>query len=60
VDKLLLRPAEAADLIGVGRSQVYLLIKRKEIPSVRLGSSIRVPARALLQWAEELTTRGEK
>src|SRR5438093_10413669 len=43
MDRLLLRPTEAADLIGVGRSKVYELIAKGDIPSLRIGSSVRVP-----------------
>jgi len=50
MERLLLRPIEAADLLGVGRSKVYDLIATRQIPSIRVGGSIRVPARALEQW----------
>ena len=53
VDKLLLRPQEAAELLGVGRSKVYALLAAGEIPSVRVGKSVRVPAAALRRWVEE-------
>ena len=35
MDKLLLRPTEAAAAIGVGRSKVYELLARGDLPSVR-------------------------
>ena len=50
MDKLLLRPVEAAEAIGIGRSKVYELIARGELPSVRIGSSVRVPVDALRAW----------
>lgn len=50
MDKLLLRPTEAADLIGVGRSKIYELISKREIPSVRLGGSVRIPIDGLRDW----------
>ena len=50
MDKLLLRPAEAAEAIGVGRSKVYELLASGELPSIRVGSSIRVPVDALREW----------
>ena len=53
MDKLLYRPAEAAELLGVGRSKVYALLATGEIPSVRVGKSVRVPAAALRRWVEE-------
>jgi len=53
MEKLLLKPLEAAQVLGIGRSLVYELIARKEIPSVRLGRCIRVPAESLRQWLRE-------
>lgn len=49
-ERLLLRPAECADAIGVSRSKAYELISSGEIPSIRLGGSVRVPVEALREW----------
>lgn len=46
-DRLLYRVPEAADAIGVSRARAYELIAAGEIPSIRLGSSIRVPVEEL-------------
>lgn len=52
--RLLVRPSEAAELIGVSRSKVYELIASGVLPSVRLdgGRLIRVPMAALEQLAQ--------
>jgi excisionase family DNA binding protein len=50
--KLLLRPAEAADAIGVSRSKAYELIASGQTPSIRVGGSVRVPIQALQEWIE--------
>jgi excisionase family DNA binding protein len=50
VDKLLLKPTEAAEAIGIGRSKVYELLARGELPSIRVGASVRVPVEALRAW----------
>ena len=52
MDQLLLRPSEAADAIGVGRATVYALIRRGELPAVRIGESVRIPAEELQKWVE--------
>ena len=52
MDRLLLRPVEAAEVIGVGRSRMYELLAAGDIPSVRIGSSIRVPVDALRAWID--------
>jgi excisionase family DNA binding protein len=58
VEKLLLRPVEAAEAIGIGRSKVYELLAAGELPSVRVGSSVRVPVDALRAWiARQLEAR---
>lgn len=49
-DRLMLRPAEAGDAIGVSRSKVYELIAAGKIPSVRVGGCVRVPVDALKAW----------
>jgi excisionase family DNA binding protein len=48
--KLLLTISEAAFLLGMGRSFVYELVLKGEIPSIKLGRARRVPAAALEQF----------
>jgi excisionase family DNA binding protein len=52
---LLLRPSEAAELIGVGRTRIYALIGGGVIPSLRIGRSVRVPADGLKDWIARQT-----
>jgi excisionase family DNA binding protein len=49
-ERLLLRPAEAADAIGVSRARAYELIAAGVIPHIKIGTSIRVPVDALRAW----------
>jgi excisionase family DNA binding protein len=51
--KLLLRPVEVAERIGVARSRAYELIHAGVIPSIRIGASIRVPVAALKAWIDQ-------
>ena len=53
MDKILLRPSEVAEAVGVGRSKVYELIASGAIPSVRLGGCVRVPVASLERWITE-------
>ena len=56
-ESLLLRPAEAARLLSVGRSTLYELIARGDIPGViRIGSAIRISRRALEGWIERTSS----
>lgn len=49
-ERLMLRPAETAEAIGVSRSKAYELIARGDIPSVKVGGCVRVPVDRLRQW----------
>lgn len=59
MEKLLLKPAEVAELIGVSRSRAYELIGAGVLPVVKLGASVRVPTTALREWiARQLDAGG--
>ena len=45
--RLLYKPAEAAEILGIGRSKLYELLEADEIASVWIGRSRRVPVEAL-------------
>ncbi len=55
MDKLLLKPLEVAELLGIGRSKTYELIGAGLIPSVRIGTSVRVPTDSLRAWISKQT-----
>jgi excisionase family DNA binding protein len=60
MDRLLLRPIEAAEAIGIGRSKIYELLASGDLPSIRVGGSVRVPIDALRAWIERrLAERAE-
>lgn len=50
MEKLLLRPAEAAEILGIGRSKMYELLATKTVPTIQLGRSVRIPVEALQSW----------
>lgn len=50
--RLMLRPAEAAEAIGVSRSKAYELIASGQIPSIKVGGCVRVPVEALRAWID--------
>ena len=54
--RLMVRPVEAAAMMGLGRSKVYELIAAGVIPSVRIGKSVRIPMDALRHWIEAHTS----
>lgn len=60
MEKLLLRVTETAQLIGLGRSKTYDLIARGELPSIRIGKCVRVPAEKLREWVNARLVSTEK
>src|ERR1051325_9073645 len=53
---LLLEAPDVARLLGLGRTKVYELIARRQIPTIRVGRCVRVPASALARWIEANTS----
>ena len=49
---ILLRVSEAADQLRLGRSTFYRLLGAGEIPTVRVGSAVRIRVADLEAWAE--------
>lgn len=54
MEKLLLTPEDAADLLSIGRSKLYELLGDGRLASVRIGASRRVPMSALYEFVEGL------
>ncbi len=51
---LLVRPEDAAHVLGVGRTKVYELMRSGELRSVRVGGLRRVPVTALAEFVAGL------
>lgn len=54
MERLLLTPEDAANLLSIGRSKLYELIGDGRLASVRIGASRRVPMSALVEFVESL------
>ena len=50
--RLLVRLPEAAEILCLGRSTVYELVARGELPTVHIGRAVRIPLGALEEWVE--------
>jgi excisionase family DNA binding protein len=48
--ELLLRIGVAADRLAVSRATLYRMVRRGDIPTVRIGTAVRVPVSALERW----------
>jgi excisionase family DNA binding protein len=55
MEPLLLKAADVAELLGLGRSKVFAMLAASELPVVRVGRSVRVPRAALERWVVEHT-----
>jgi excisionase family DNA binding protein len=42
-DRLLVSPREAANLLGIGRSTIYLLLRSGDLQSIHIGACRRIP-----------------
>ena len=47
---MLLRPEEAAKMLGLGRSKIFQMLAAGDLPVVRIGRSVRVPSDELRDW----------
>jgi len=59
VERRLLRVVEFAQLLGVGRSTAYLILKSGEIPVIRIGRSVRVDYADAVRWIDEQRDDGK-
>jgi excisionase family DNA binding protein len=59
LEPLLVRPAEAALLLGISRSKLYELLAAGEIPAIKIGRSVRIPVIALEAWISHHITPRE-
>ncbi len=56
MERLLLKPSEVAEALGVGRTTAYELIRTGRLPTIRVGRSVRVPRAELERWLTDQTT----
>jgi excisionase family DNA binding protein len=56
--RLLLRPEEAARVLGLGRTKVYDLMRSGSLRSVKVGNSRRVSMAALADFVDQLDQAG--
>jgi excisionase family DNA binding protein len=54
----LLTIPQVCQILGLGRTKVYYLIKGEGLPVVRFGRAVRVSADSLERWLQEREQRG--
>lgn len=52
-DRLTYTVDEVAEMLGISRGLAYEMVRRGELPSIRLGRRLLVPCRAFHRWLEE-------
>lgn len=53
-NRLLYKVKEVAEMLGIGRSKAYELVRTGEIPSVRVGASLRVRGQDVQGYVDNL------
>lgn len=56
MEPMLLTPEETARTLHIARTRVYAMIAEGVLPSIKIGSSRRIPVAALEKWIAEHTT----
>jgi excisionase family DNA binding protein len=54
IERLLVSPEQAADVLNIGRTSVYRLIATGELRSILIGRSRRISASALVEFVGRL------
>lgn len=54
MEQLMYRPAEAAHMLGMGRTAIFALIKSGQLRSIKLGGARFISADALRAFVREL------
>lgn len=48
--RILVKVAEAAEMLSLGRSKTYALVQAGVIPSIRIGGVVRIDLNSLNEW----------
>jgi excisionase family DNA binding protein len=59
MEKGLLTIAEAGEVLGLGETKMKELLRRGELPRVKIGKALRIPATSLQRWIDERTVEAE-
>jgi putative molybdopterin biosynthesis protein len=57
MEERLLKSDDVAEILHISRSMAYLLMKRGDLPSVRIGSSVRVRPEDLEEYINKNVSR---
>lgn len=57
---VLLHVREVMSKLSLGKSKVYEMIRAGELPSTHIGTAVRVPCAALLEWVKAKTQKARE
>ena len=57
IEPMLLTIPQVAQSLNLGRTKVYDLINHAGLPTIKLGSAMRVPLSSLKRWVEQREQR---
>ena len=60
MSRLLLSTVDVASLLDLSYFTTSKMIREGQLPSIKIGTNIRVPLKALEEWIEKNTEGGEK
>jgi excisionase family DNA binding protein len=52
MERALITPAEAAEMLGISRRTLYRVMSRGDFPVMRVESCPRIPLKALHRWID--------
>jgi excisionase family DNA binding protein len=52
MERALITPAEAAEMLGISRSTLFRVMRRGDFPVIRVESCPRIPVEALRRWID--------
>lgn len=52
---LMLTAADVADVLGIGLAHAYEVVRRRDFPTITLGSRIVIPRDKFIRWIEAQT-----
>lgn len=55
MERLTYNITEAANVLGISKSYMYILVKQGKFPVIELGTRKLIPKEALEQWIQENT-----
>ncbi len=55
---IMLNADQVADVLSVSRAQAYILLHRKDFPTLSIGRRLLVPKHKLLTWIDEQIKQG--